>query len=112
GKAGLRPVTVGEPFGAWVVIDDGLEEGESVVTNGQFRIVPGTVVKVRGVEPGFETPNRPSRPPRAGLVRLPPATAVPAASQSSETPTVGKPSTKASATKTSATKAPVAELGS
>ena len=46
----LRPVTVGVSRGNRVVIDKGLETGETVVTDGQLRLFPGA--KIRAVPPG------------------------------------------------------------
>jgi membrane fusion protein, multidrug efflux system len=46
----LRPVTVGVSRGNRVVIDKGIEAGETVVTDGQLRLFPGA--KVRPVAAG------------------------------------------------------------
>jgi membrane fusion protein, multidrug efflux system len=42
-----RPVTSGARVGADMVIDQGLEPGETVVTEGQLRLAPGSRVAVR-----------------------------------------------------------------
>lgn len=46
----LRPVTVGVSRGNKVVIDKGIETGETVVTDGQLRLFPGA--KIRPVAAG------------------------------------------------------------
>jgi multidrug efflux system membrane fusion protein len=45
----LRPVTVGQRQGEWVVIESGVKAGEEVVTAGHLRVIPGK--KVRPEEP-------------------------------------------------------------
>jgi multidrug efflux system membrane fusion protein len=40
----MRPVHVKRTFEDWSVIADGIQPGESVVTDGQLRLVPGTAV--------------------------------------------------------------------
>jgi multidrug efflux system membrane fusion protein len=49
GKAVTRPVTVGRAVGEDVIIDEGVAEGETVVTDGQLRLVPGAKVQVRNL---------------------------------------------------------------
>jgi len=49
GKAVTRPVTVGRAVGEDVIIDKGVAEGETVVTDGQLRLVPGAKVQVRNL---------------------------------------------------------------
>jgi membrane fusion protein, multidrug efflux system len=44
-----RPVTVGVPFGSEIVITQGVTAGESVVTDGQVRLVPGARVEQKQV---------------------------------------------------------------
>lgn len=46
-KAVTRPVVVGRAVGDDVVITDGLTAGETVVTDGQLRLVPGARVQIR-----------------------------------------------------------------
>ena len=46
GKAQVRPVTQGRPFGTKTVIDKGVEPGETVVIDGQLRLAPGWTVRV------------------------------------------------------------------
>jgi len=43
-----RPVTVGRTVDEVTVLTDGLRAGETVVTDGQFRLSPGARVQVRG----------------------------------------------------------------
>lgn len=43
-----RPVRVGRADAATAIIEDGLQPGETVVTDGQFRISPGARLSVRG----------------------------------------------------------------
>ena len=44
GSTDLRSVLVGRTVGQEVVIKDGVQPGEKVVTNGQLRIAPGVKV--------------------------------------------------------------------
>jgi membrane fusion protein, multidrug efflux system len=46
GAAEVRPVSSGEVVGSDVVVTQGLEPGETVVTDGQLRLAPGTKVEV------------------------------------------------------------------
>ena len=46
----LRPVTVARIAGAETVIKEGLKPGETVVTDGQLRLVPGSRISVKGAE--------------------------------------------------------------
>ena len=51
-----RPVVVGNRFGQELVIEQGLEPGERVVTDGQLRLVPGAKVEEKpGVQTAGET---------------------------------------------------------
>jgi len=43
----LRPVTVSRILGEEAVIEKGVEPGETVVTDGQIRLVPGALVQVK-----------------------------------------------------------------
>jgi multidrug efflux system membrane fusion protein len=47
GTVELRPVTVARTVDRWVVIEKGLQAGETVVTDGQLRLVPGTKVEIK-----------------------------------------------------------------
>ena len=49
GKAETRPVVVGRAVGEDVIVDQGLKIGETVVTDGQLRLVPGAKVQVRNL---------------------------------------------------------------
>ena len=44
----LRPVTVARVVGADTVIKDGLAPGDTVVTDGHLRLIPGSRISVRG----------------------------------------------------------------
>lgn len=46
----LRPVTVARVAGAETVIKDGLTAGDTVVTDGHLRLVPGSRISVKGAE--------------------------------------------------------------
>jgi multidrug efflux system membrane fusion protein len=46
-RVAARPVTVGPRVGQDLVIDKGLEEGETVVTEGQLRLAPGAQISTR-----------------------------------------------------------------
>jgi multidrug efflux system membrane fusion protein len=43
----LRPVVVARTSGAETVVDTGIQEGETVVTDGQLRLVPGSRIEER-----------------------------------------------------------------
>ncbi len=45
-----RPVAVAMTLGSETVIDSGVSPGEQVVTDGQFRLVPGSLVQIRKTE--------------------------------------------------------------
>jgi multidrug efflux system membrane fusion protein len=49
-----KPVTLGSALGDETVIETGLEVGETVVTDGQFRLVPGSRVEVRSAPAAAE----------------------------------------------------------
>jgi membrane fusion protein, multidrug efflux system len=44
--AEMRPVQVGQIDGGQALIDDGLQEGEQVVVDGQYRLQPGAPVQI------------------------------------------------------------------
>jgi len=46
--AEMRPVTVGIDYDGETVIEKGLQAGETVVTDGQLRLTPGTAVRISG----------------------------------------------------------------
>jgi multidrug efflux system membrane fusion protein len=48
----LRPITVARTNGGVSVIKDGLVSGETVVTDGQLRLVPGSRVSVKTDDAG------------------------------------------------------------
>jgi multidrug efflux system membrane fusion protein len=47
----LRPVRIERTVGALAVVAQGLEAGDTVVTDGQLRLVPGSRVTVRSDSP-------------------------------------------------------------
>jgi multidrug efflux system membrane fusion protein len=49
-KAVTRPVVVGRSVGDDVIVTDGLTAGETVVIDGQLRLVPGVRVQIRNVQ--------------------------------------------------------------
>jgi multidrug efflux system membrane fusion protein len=48
----LRPVTAGRTTGTQAVITDGLKPGETVVSDGQIRLVPGSRISLKSVPAG------------------------------------------------------------
>lgn len=46
----MRPVTVARVVGAETVIKDGLAPGDSVVTDGHLRLIPGSRISIRGAD--------------------------------------------------------------
>jgi multidrug efflux system membrane fusion protein len=52
--AEMRPVTVGPSLGGNTVIEQGVQVGEQVVTDGQLGLVPGSRVEVKSPESGRE----------------------------------------------------------
>src|SRR3990170_545183 len=61
-KAQTRPVVVGRTVGDDVVVTQGLTAGETVVTDGQLRLVPGARVQIRNLQ----APARDQPAPRRG----------------------------------------------
>jgi multidrug efflux system membrane fusion protein len=53
----LRPVVAGKVVGQETVIEKGLQPGETVVTDGQLRLVNGTAIEIKqqAAEPALET---------------------------------------------------------
>lgn len=51
-KVEQRPVKAGEAVGGETIIEEGLRPGERVVTDGQLRLVPGSIVVIRQAAPG------------------------------------------------------------
>jgi multidrug efflux system membrane fusion protein len=47
----LRPVTIARVAGAETVIKAGLASGDTIVTDGHLRLVPGSRISVKGAEP-------------------------------------------------------------
>jgi len=50
----VRPLKVGEESGAVMVVQDGITEGERVVTSNQYRLQPGAQVKIAREAPGSQ----------------------------------------------------------
>jgi multidrug efflux system membrane fusion protein len=48
-RAAVRPVVVGRAVGEDVIVTQGLTAGETVVTDGQLRLVPGAAVQIRNL---------------------------------------------------------------
>jgi multidrug efflux system membrane fusion protein len=44
----MRPVTVGRTNGTDTVLSDGVQPGDTVVTDGHLRLVPGSRISVKG----------------------------------------------------------------
>ena len=42
-----RPITIGVNYQSWTVVEKGLQAGETVVTDGQLRLVPGMPVSAK-----------------------------------------------------------------
>jgi multidrug efflux system membrane fusion protein len=43
----MRPVVIARTSGAETVIEGGVQEGETVVTDGQVRLIPGSRISVK-----------------------------------------------------------------
>jgi membrane fusion protein, multidrug efflux system len=50
----MRPLKVGEESGSVMVVQDGISEGEKVVTSNQYRLQPGAHVKIAHEAPAQE----------------------------------------------------------
>src|SRR5581483_10369684 len=46
--AELRPVTVGRTSGEETIVTNGVKDGETIVTDGHLRLVPGSRVAIKG----------------------------------------------------------------
>jgi multidrug efflux system membrane fusion protein len=46
-KAAIRPVVIGESIDNQTVVTSGLKPGETVVTDGQLKLIPGTTVTIK-----------------------------------------------------------------
>ena len=51
-----RPVTIGVAYGDVTEIKSGLQAGETVVTDGQLRLAPGTPVNIKSPNTGSTNP--------------------------------------------------------
>lgn len=61
-----RPVKVGDAVDGWTVIEQGVQAGERLVTDGQLRLVPGARVEIRPAAPGANSGTAPGATPGAG----------------------------------------------
>jgi multidrug efflux system membrane fusion protein len=55
-KVEFRPVKVGPRTGTDLVIDEGIQPGEIVVTDGQLKLQPGSIVQMPGGSPRDDSP--------------------------------------------------------
>jgi len=46
-KVELRPIVAGETIDSETVVNSGLKAGETVVTDGQLRLIPGATVTIK-----------------------------------------------------------------
>ncbi len=53
-----RPVTATRTYNEYAVVDSGLAPGETVVTDGQLQLVPGTKVEIKNEKPSAAEPPR------------------------------------------------------
>mgnify|MGYP000893341743 CR=1 FL=1 len=77
--AEMRPVTSGAILDGFTIIEEGLQGGESVITDGQIRLVPGAAVQVTMAKTPAPAPAKASETPA-------PAAASPEPAKASETP--------------------------
>jgi multidrug efflux system membrane fusion protein len=49
-KANTRPIVIGRTIGDLVIVTEGLKPGETVVTDGQLRLVPGAKVEIKNAD--------------------------------------------------------------
>ena len=49
-RVAMQPVVVGRSVGDDVIVTEGLTGGETVVTDGQLRLVPGAQVQIRNIQ--------------------------------------------------------------
>jgi multidrug efflux system membrane fusion protein len=55
-KAEMRPIKVGITHGGLAVVDEGLQPGDRVITEGHLRVAPGSPVRVLEGDQPVETP--------------------------------------------------------
>jgi multidrug efflux system membrane fusion protein len=65
-KLSMQPVSASETLNGVALIDKGLSTGETVVTRGQYRLTPGTVVSLADPNNPADVPN--STTASAGLL--------------------------------------------
>ena len=91
--AEMRPVTSGAILDGFTIIEEGLQGGESVITDGQIRLVPGAAVQVTMAKTPAPAPAKAPETPA-------PAAASPEPAKASETPAASpEPSQPAEAPK-------------
>ena len=73
-SASTKPIQVGRPVDDDIVVAAGLQVGDTVVTDGQLRLVPGAQVEIKGEPAGAPA----SGDPRAARGRGPAGAAAPA----------------------------------
>jgi membrane fusion protein, multidrug efflux system len=56
-KVELRPIVAGETIDNETVVNSGLKAGETVVTDGQLRLIPGATVTIKSGLPGNGAPS-------------------------------------------------------
>jgi membrane fusion protein, multidrug efflux system len=56
-KVSMQPVSVGETLNGEALIDKGLNAGETIVTRGQYRLTPGTLVSLADPNNPAAVPN-------------------------------------------------------
>jgi multidrug efflux system membrane fusion protein len=78
-SAESRPVVAGQVFQNLTVVEKGIVAGETVVTDGQLQLVPGTKVEIKSPEAGAATPGSAS-----GGVMVPGTSASPPAGSGSD----------------------------
>jgi multidrug efflux system membrane fusion protein len=47
----MRPVVVARTAGSETVLSEGVKPGETIVTDGQLRLVPGSRITIKGGTP-------------------------------------------------------------
>lgn len=83
--AEMRPVTSGAILDGFTIIESGLEGGESVITDGQIRLVPGAAVQVTMAKAPEAPAPAPAAPEPAPAPEAP-AAAAPETSKPAEEP--------------------------
>jgi multidrug efflux system membrane fusion protein len=53
----MRPITIERTYGEQTVIASGLVAGETIVTDGQLRLTPGSKVAIKSPDAGKKEPS-------------------------------------------------------